>query len=207
MASVVGSQRVKPTIGVLRQGVGETKTGTDGHMDITQLILDDHQEQRRLFSILEQLDRTDTKSLAAMWKRLAAFLEVHAEAEEQIFYPALLRLGQAAGGKPTAADETEDAIKDHNEIRDAVEAVAGHAVGSDGWHAAVSKANKANSDHMGEEEREGLTDFRTHAPLQLRHDLSVRFAVFDAAYITGVEPADKDPQSYIALSEKTGSMR
>ena len=44
-------------------------------MDITQLILDDHQEQRRLFSILEQLDRTDTKSLAAMWKRLAAFLE------------------------------------------------------------------------------------------------------------------------------------
>ena len=80
-------------------------------MDITQLILDDHQEQRRLFSILEQLDRTDTKSLAAMWKRLAAFLEVHAEAEEQIFYPALLRLGQGAGGKPTAADETEDAIK------------------------------------------------------------------------------------------------
>ena len=176
-------------------------------MDITQLILDDHQEQRRLFSILEQLDRTDTKSLAAMWKRLAAFLEVHAEAEEQIFYPALLRLGQGAGGKPTAADETEDAIKDHNEIRDAVEAVAGHVVGSDGWHAAVSKANKANSDHMGEEERQGLTDFRTHAPLQLRHDLSVRFAVFDAAYITGVEAADKDPQSYIALSAKTGSMR
>ena len=167
-------------------------------MDITQLILDDHQEQRRLFSILEQLDRTDTKSLAAMWKRLAAFLEVHAEAEEQIFYPALLRLGQGAGGKPTAADETEDAIKDHNEIRDAVAAVASHTVGSEGWHAAVSKANKANSDHMGEEEREGLTDFRIHAPLQLRHDLAVRFAVFDAAHITGVEPVDKDPQSYIA---------
>ena len=167
-------------------------------MDITQLILDDHQEQRRLFSILEQLDRTDTKSLAAMWKRLAAFLEVHAEAEEQIFYPALLRLGEGAGGKPTAADETEDAIKDHNEIREAVAAVAGHAVGSEGWHAAVSKANKANSNHMGEEEREGLTDFRIHAPLQLRHDLAVRFAVFDAAHITGVEPVDKDPQSYIA---------
>ena len=150
-------------------------------MDITQLILDDHQEQRRLFSILEQLNRTDTKSLAAMWKRLAAFLEVHAEAEEAEGLSALLRLGQGAGGKPTAADETEDAIKDHNEIRDAVAAVAGHSVGSEGWHAAVSKANKANSDHMGEEEREGLTDFHIHAPLQLRHDLAVRFAVFDAA--------------------------
>ena len=50
-------------------------------MGFTQFILDDHQEQRRLFSILEQLDRTDAKNLAAMWKRLAAFLEVHAEAE------------------------------------------------------------------------------------------------------------------------------
>jgi hypothetical protein len=114
-------------------------------MDITQLILDDHQEQRRLFSILEQLDRTDAKSLAAMWTRLAAFLEVHAEAEEQIFYPALLRVGQGAGGKPTAADETKDAIKDHNEIRDAVAAVAGHAVGSGSWYAAVTKAKGCGS--------------------------------------------------------------
>ncbi len=29
-------------------------------MDITQLILDDHHEQRRLFAMLEQIDRTDT---------------------------------------------------------------------------------------------------------------------------------------------------
>ena len=54
-------------------------------MDITQLILDDHHEQRRLFAILEQIDRTDTAALSAVWTRLAAFLEVHAEAEEQIF--------------------------------------------------------------------------------------------------------------------------
>ena len=51
---------------------------------------------------------------------------------------------------------------------------------------------------MGEEEREGLTDFHIHVSLQLRHDLAVRFAVFDVSHITGVEPVDKDPQSYIA---------
>jgi Hemerythrin HHE cation binding domain len=60
-------------------------------MDITQLILDDHHEQRLLFSILEQIDRTDTASLSAVWTRLAAFLELHAEAEEELFYPELLR--------------------------------------------------------------------------------------------------------------------
>ena len=69
-------------------------------MDITQLILDDHHEQRRLFAILEQIDRAETGVLSAIWDRLAAFLELHAEAEEQIFYPALLQVGVAATGRP-----------------------------------------------------------------------------------------------------------
>ena len=124
-------------------------------MDITQLILDDHHEQRRLFAILEQIDRGDAKALAAIWARLSAFLEVHAEAEERHFYPALLRVGAGAGGKKSADDETEDAIKDHNEIRDAVAEVGRHDVGSKPWFVAVAGANKANSEHMGEEEREG----------------------------------------------------
>ena len=166
-------------------------------MDITQLIADDHTEQRRLFALIEQIAPGDGEALRSVWARLSALLETHARAEELFFYPDLLKLGRGADGEdPT--DETRDAIKDHNEIRDAVAAVADHAVGSEGWHAAVSRANKENSDHMGEEEREGLTDFRIHAPLQLRHDLAVRFAVFDAAHITGVESVDKDPQSYIA---------
>ena len=53
-------------------------------MDITQLILDDHHEQRRLFAILEQIDRTDTGVLSAIWSRLAAFLELHAAAEVEL---------------------------------------------------------------------------------------------------------------------------
>ena len=42
-------------------------------MDITQLILDDHHEQRRLFAILEQIDPGDIAALTAVWGRLAAF--------------------------------------------------------------------------------------------------------------------------------------
>ncbi len=166
-------------------------------MDITQLILDDHQEQRRLFAIVEQVDRTNREALAAIWSRLSAFLEVHAEAEERHFYPTLLRVGTGAGGKADATDETEDAIKDHNEIRDAVAQVAHHGVGSDGWYAAVADANKANSEHMGEEEREGLADFRDNAGVQLRHDLAVAFATFEALHYAGVRPVDKDPKTYV----------
>jgi Hemerythrin HHE cation binding domain len=165
-------------------------------MDITQLILDDHHEQRRLFAILEQIDPTNTAALRAVWDRLASFLEVHAEAEEQLFYPELLRVGEGVDSVDPEA-ETKDAIGDHNDIRNAVAAVANHEVGSEGWYAAIAKTNEANGDHMAEEEREGLTDFRRHVGLQLRHDLAVAFANFEATHFAGVTAVDKDPDVYV----------
>jgi hypothetical protein len=171
-------------------------------MDITQLILDDHYEQRRLFAMLEQISRADTEVLSALWGRLAVFLELHAAAEEEIFYPALLQVGLAARRRSGVEDETLDAIHDHNDIRDTIAAVAGQEVGSDEWYAAVAAVNLANSDHMAEEEREGLTDFRRLARLQLRHDLAVAFAAFEARHFAGVPPVDKDPATYVREAEQ-----
>jgi hypothetical protein len=169
-------------------------TAAGGTVDITQLILDDHHEQRRLFAILEQLDRSDTRTLSEVWGRLSAFLEVHAAAEEEIFYPELLLVGRRTG---RAEAETLDAISDHNQIRDAIAVVADHDVGTDGWFDAVAAVNVANGDHMAEEEREGLTDFRRTAELQLRHDLGVAFVGFEARHFAGVRPVDKDPAAYV----------
>jgi Hemerythrin HHE cation binding domain len=176
-------------------------------VDITQLILDDHHEQRRLFAILEQVDRTDTGTLSVLWARLAAFLEVHAAAEEEVFYPQLLRAGQRAGRVASAEEETLDAIGDHNDIRDAIAAVADQAVGSSGWYEAVAAVNRANGDHMAEEEREGLTDFRRAAGLQLRHDLAVAFTAFEAGHFAGVQPVDRDPAAYVREAERSGRPR
>ncbi len=62
----------------------------------------------------------------------------------------------------------------------------------------MAKANEANSDHMGEEEREDLTDFRRHAPWQLRHDIAVAFAGFEAEHHGGVDDArTRIPQRYV----------
>ncbi|MEU4836684.1 hemerythrin domain-containing protein [Nocardia testacea] len=171
-------------------------------MDITQLILDDHHEQRRLFAILEEIDRRETAVLSAVWARLAAFLELHAQAEEEIFYPALLQVGIAARRAAGVEAETIDAVHDHNEIRDAVAEVARHRVGTDDWYAAVTAANTANSDHMAEEEREGLTDFRRLAGLSHRHRLAVAFAAYEARNYAGVRPVDKDPVGYVRAAEK-----
>ncbi|AYF76231.1 hemerythrin domain-containing protein [Nocardia yunnanensis] len=170
-------------------------------MDITELILDDHHEQRRLFAILEQIDPSEKQVLSAIWARLGRFLELHAQAEEEIFYPELLRVGVAARRTAGVEEETLDAIHDHNEIRDAVAEVARHPVGSREWFAAVAAANLANSDHMAEEEREGLTDFRRLASLSRRHRLAVDFAAYQARNYTGVESIDKDPETYVRQAE------
>ena len=171
-------------------------------MDITELILDDHREQRRLFAILEQIETASTGALADVWGRLAAFLEVHAAAEEAIFYPELVRLATEPQPLASAEPETVDAIHDHNEIRDAVAAVAVHDVGSPHWQDAIAAANRANSDHMAEEEREGLTDFRRRVSVADRHRLAVAFAAFEARHVTGVRPVDKDPEAYVQAAEQ-----
>ncbi len=166
-------------------------------MDITEIILSQHHEQRRMFALLDEIDPDDGEQLAAVWARLAIFLEVHAEAEEKFFYPRLLKVGEGAGGQDSAASETKDAIKDHNEIRDAVAEAGRHAAGSDGWWKAVIDARTANGDHMAEEEREDLPDFRRSADLQARHDIAVEFVTYESEHSEGIESEDKDPEEYV----------
>jgi hypothetical protein len=167
-------------------------------VDITELILFQHHEQRRQFAMLDEVPADDTDTLAGLWHRLSVLLEVHAEAEERYFYPELLRLGHGAPGEEDGPqDETEDAIKDHNDIRDGIRKAQAQPIGSESWWAAVREAREANSDHMAEEERDDLADFRRHSDLQTRHDIAVRFLAYEAAHWAGIKPIDKDPGEYV----------
>jgi hypothetical protein len=171
-------------------------------VDITEEILWQHHEQRRMFALLDEIDPGDTAKLAAVWRRLVVLLEVHAAAEERYFYPRLLELGRGAPGGDDPAEETKDAIKDHNEIRDAVAAADRHEVGSDDWWRAVRDAREANSDHMAEEERDDLADFRRHVDLVTRHRIALDFLAYEAAHAGGVRAGNragnKDPDGYVA---------
>lgn len=172
-------------------------------MDITEVIQRQHDEQRRGFAALEEWPRDDTDGLAAMWRRLAILLENHADAEERYFYPELLKLGTGAADAPDAAEETNDAIGDHNKIRDAIRAADEATTGSDEWWTAVTDCNVQNSQHMGEEERQDLADFRQQASLKLRHDIAVQFLRMEAMNAaSGVKPTDKDPDQYVKDHEQ-----
>ncbi|WP_076263781.1 hemerythrin domain-containing protein [Intrasporangium flavum] len=177
-------------------------------MDITEVIAHQHEEQRRMFAMLEEWPRDDHEGLAAVWKRLEVLLEVHAEAEERYFYPELLRLGTGGADAESVDEEVEDAVHDHNEIRKAVRKVGRCRTGSDAWWTAVVDANVHNSDHMGEEERQDLADFRQRASLELRHEIAVQFLRYEAQrWADGITPRDKDPERYVDTKKPARATR
>jgi hypothetical protein len=162
--------------------------------DIIELIYEDHDWFRRHFFYLDSA--TTEEELTAIWEPIAVRLDIHAAAEEAIFYPALLRKGDA--GDPE--DETEDAIHDHNAIRDAVRDAGQHPVASPEWFAAVGRARTENGEHLDEEEREALPDFLKSTSPELRHELAMKWLRFYHAHREGrgVDTSDKDAERYIA---------
>jgi hypothetical protein len=169
--------------------------------DITELILEDHAWFREQFAGLDDLQGQaplDTDALKRVWDPLARHLDLHAVAEEEIFYPQLLVKGE------DPEDETLDAIGDHNDIRDGAHEAARHPVGADEWWAAVGRARQANDEHMAEEEREALSDFRRHAASGLRESLGKRWTEFLEEHrgAAGIDTRDKDPQGYVREEER-----
>lgn len=164
--------------------------------DICDLVLADHETFRRRFAELDDLraSRTHAEELDRAWRPIADLLEVHAAAEEELFYPRLLPRGD------DAEEETRDAIRDHNDIRDAVHRADGGRPGSEGWWSAVDDARSTNSDHIAEEERGAIPDFRLHADGDLRERLGVRWLQFHAEHAGArhVDEPDKDPDRYVA---------
>ncbi|WP_197375978.1 hemerythrin domain-containing protein [Mycolicibacterium baixiangningiae] len=168
--------------------------------DIIELIYADHDWLRRMFFRLD--DATTPEELAAIWDVLGKRLDTHAEAEETVFYPALLKHGgKNDPGNPEGdpEDETEDAITDHNAIRDAVRRSRQHDPGTDGWFEAVIAARKENGEHLDEEEREAMPDFIKSASLDLRHELGMQWLRFYAEHQAGqgISGRDKDADAYI----------
>jgi hypothetical protein len=165
--------------------------------DITALILADHDWFREQFAELDYLQAqtpANRGALERVWRPLADKLDVHAYIEEKIFYPQLLKRG---ADDPEA--ETLDAIGDHNDIRDGVRDANAAPVGTEQWWAAVGRTREANDDHMGEEEREGLSDFRRHAPAGLRKALGRQYSEFMDQHPTteGLPIVDRDPRRYV----------
>ena len=162
--------------------------------DICDLILEQHHEFRVRFADLDGMRDADADALADAWQPLADLLEVHAEAEEQLFYPRLIEHGV------DPMEETEDAITDHNSITEAVERAADLDAGSEDWWDAVDRAREANSSHTAEEERGALKDFRLNAPDDVREEIGAAWLAFHRDHGT----VDRDEKDFVEYVEEHG---
>ena len=159
--------------------------------DITALILSEHDAFRRSFAEIE--DVTDADELGRRWRELADALEVHAAGEEAVFYPELLQDVDDSEG------DTEHAVKDHNEIRDATQAVDRHEPGSDAWWEAFRSAREATVDHLGEEETDVLPPFKEQVSTERRDELGMRWLQFHEQHegARGLSGEEVDPEAYV----------
>jgi Hemerythrin HHE cation binding domain len=176
--------------------------------DIIELILADHQRIRRLLGALDDAARYGegpgaSKALAQVWRRLAGLLELHAEAEEEICYLALFGAGQ------DATAQMQDAIDDHDDIREAVREARLHAAGSAIWWRAVNAALRASRDHIAREESGALAAFGRRAAPALRDELGRQWTAFIAARTRDAPPehAHLRPQSLTSPATREGSAR
>ena len=160
-------------------------------LDITALILTEHELFRRAFTEIEAL--TDTAELERRWTELADQLEVHASGEEEVFYPEMLH------EVDEAEDETKHAVKDHNKIREAVEAVAGHEVGSDAWWDAFRHAREETVEHLEEEEHDVLPPFQSEVDEAKRNELGMAWLAYRDRHegARGLSGETKDPEAYV----------
>ncbi len=159
--------------------------------DITVLIRSEHDAFRRAFTEIEAL--TDAGELTSRWRELADQLEVHAAGEEAVFYPALLRKVDDSEG------DTEHAVKDHNEIREATHKVDEHEAGTDAWWEAFREAREATVDHLGEEEADVLPPFQEQVSEDKRGELGLAWMKFleEHESAKGLSGKEKDPQDYV----------
>ncbi|MGA7989516.1 MAG: hemerythrin domain-containing protein [Candidatus Dormiibacterota bacterium] len=159
---------------------------------VTDVIRTDHAWFRAQFDAVRKA-RDDRDELTRIWAELAARLEVHAAAEETLFYPRLLKDDR------DAVDDTEDAIRDHNDIRDGIRDAGEHPIGDDGWWKGVKDTDKANTEHMEEEEAGPLQEFDSVASAREQAELAASFAAFEQEHAgaRGISVADKDPERYI----------
>ncbi|WP_347059971.1 hemerythrin domain-containing protein [Blastococcus sp. HT6-30] len=164
--------------------------------EITALVLAEHEVFRRDFTALDDLP---AEELAAAWEALHAKLEVHAVAEEQLFYPLL---AQEADGE----QETAEGVHDHNEIRHAAAAVGEHEVGSDGWWEAVRNARQVNADHMAEEETDFFPPFKEAVDEGQREALGMQWLAFHDKHeeAEGLSGEDAEVEEVIATEVPEG---
>ena len=113
-------------------------------MDAFELLKKDHKKVAQLF---EEIEAASGQTKKQLFSRLKGELEVHAQVEERIFYPAL-------ENKEEARDITLEAYEEHKVVKDLLGELASNSAPEDEWDAKLTVLRENVEHHVEEEEGE-----------------------------------------------------
>jgi hemerythrin-like domain-containing protein len=113
-------------------------------MDAFTLLKADHQKVAQLF---ERLEAASGKRKLSVFEEIRAELDLHAQIEEEIFYPALEQPSETR-------DLTLEAYEEHAMVKKLLRELSGAGTADDEWEAKAKVLQEAVEHHVDEEENE-----------------------------------------------------
>lgn len=116
-------------------------------MDAFQLLKKDHQKVRDLFEELAEIEASDTKNRKLVFDQIKLETEIHAQLEEEIFYPAL-------ADESETAELIEEAYKEHKEVKRTLQKLDKMDKNTEEWAELCGTLQENIELHVEEEESE-----------------------------------------------------
>lgn len=144
-------------------------------MDAFELLKKDHKKVSQLFKEIEAASGQTKKEIFA---RLKTELDVHANVEERIFYPAL-------ENKEEARDITLEAYEEHKVVKDLLGELGNSNAPEDEWDAKLTVLKENVEHHVEEEEGELFSKARQVLSKQEIEELGVEMEAEKASQLGG----------------------
>ncbi|HBB30553.1 MAG TPA: DNA nickase [Cyanobacteria bacterium UBA8803] len=155
--------RVQDAVAALSGVVGSAVSRTKDDMNIVELIQTEHRKVDTLFMEIEQAK--DPQKIQEFFGQLYKDLSAHAEAEQEVVYPALRNF----------YPETQELYDEHSEVKQMLEQMKSMNPGTSEFKSQVEQLKKAVQDHVREEENDALPKLRQNMSEQQMEQISSQF--------------------------------
>ena len=167
----------------------DTKAPARTRQDATQILAADHKKVSKIFAEFEKIKDSDTQRKQELVKMACDELTVHAQVEEEIFYPALYE-----AFKEKDEDLVDEAEVEHASIKQLIETLKSSSPDDRLYDANVTVLAEYVKHHVKEEQDEIFPKARKADGLDLKQmgeEITARKAQLMEEY--GIEPQDAAP--------------
>jgi len=138
-------------------------------MDVIDLLVADHNRMRGLFSRYRDADEaSDQAAVSALAATIIEELNVHMEAEEDVFYRSVKERSEDIG------EDVDEGYEEHHVAKVLIGEIEGLEPGSDPWIAKMTVLMESVEHHVGEEEDELFPSVRSSSEGTWRDELGER---------------------------------